>query len=200
MATDAITFVQKENARLKQENDELREELHGLREFVQIINDLNEAAAQITSDKELMPLLRSIHYKALNLLDAPDGSLMLLDDNSNELVFVIVVGALEMELLNYRIPADQGIAGWIVKNQKSLLVRDVRHDMRFSMMVDEQFKFSTQSIAAAPIISDGKVYGLIEALNQPGDNPFSDHDLALLTLVCRAAGEALASIERRNPG
>jgi sigma-B regulation protein RsbU (phosphoserine phosphatase) len=147
-----------------------------------------------------MPLLNDIFIKALKLLNAPDGSLALLDRDKNELVFVLVLGDLSDELTGFRMPADEGIAGWVIENAQPTLVRDVRRDTRFFANVDEQFKFQTQSVLAAPLIGDGHVLGMIEALNQPGDQPFSELDLALLKLICRIAGEELANIERRPVG
>lgn len=199
MVMNPVAIVQRENARLKAENERLQHELQNLREFVQILDDLASRAKQITSDDELLPLLERVFVKALGMLNAPDGSLLLLDDETGELVFVVVKGALAQNLKGYRIPSTEGIAGWVVERAEPTLVRDVRRDARFSNTVDDEFKFRTQSIAAAPLIGDGKVYGLIEALNQPGDVPFSDDDLALLGLLCRFAGEALADIDRREP-
>lgn len=195
MAMNPLAVVQNENARLKTENEQLKRELADLREFVAILNDLNNKPV-VEDDKAIMPMLRDIFTKSLGLLDAPDGSLALLDEDTNELVFLLVKGALADTLTGYRMPADSGIAGWVVKHAKPALVRDVRRDQRFFAEVDEQFKFTTQSIAAAPLIGDGKVIGLIEALNQPGDDPFSEADLALLGLLCRVAGEHLANVER----
>jgi len=39
------------------------------------------------------------------------------------------------------------------------------------------------------------VYGLVELLNKPGDEPFSATDMGILKLFCRAAGDALAKID-----
>jgi GAF domain-containing protein len=199
MAINTTAVVQRENARLKAENQALQDELRDLREFVKVLNELIAASQKITSDAELLPLLKNILSKALNLLNAPDGSLMLCDDATNELVFMIVHGTLSQDLSGYRIPADAGVAGWVVKNAQPALIRDVRRDTRFSHMIDDEFKFKTQSIAAAPLIGDQQVYGVVEVLNKPGDDPFSETDLALLNLLCRMAGEALADIERGHP-
>lgn len=199
MVMNPVAVVQRENARLQAENERLHKELKVLREFVDILNELSERAQSVVSDEALLPLLESTFGKALRLLNAPDGSLLLLDEDTNELVFVLVRGSLASDLKDYRVPASEGIAGWVVENRKAALVRDVRRDARFSDTVDSAFKFRTQSIAAAPLIGDGKVFGLIEALNQPGDDPFSDTDLALLGLLCRFAGEILADIERKQP-
>jgi GAF domain-containing protein len=199
MVMNPVTVIQRENARLQAENEHLKNEVRNLRDFVQTLHEVSLSARKVRSDQELLPLLERIFIKALKLLNAPDGSLMLLDDETNELVFMLIQGSLAGDLKGYRIRADQGIAGWVVQHGEPTLVRDVRRDARFSNSIDEAFKFRTQSIAAAPLIGDGYVYGVIEALNQPGDEPFSDSDLALMGLLCRFAGEALADIERVKP-
>ncbi len=199
MVMNPVAVVQRENARLQAENERLQVELQSLREFVQVLNELAEQAKVATNDEALMPMLETTFAKALRLLNAPDGSLMLLDEDSQELVFILVRGALAADLKGFRVSAREGVAGWVIEHREAALVRDVRRDPRFSEAVDAAFKFRTQSIAAAPLIGDGKVYGLIEALNQPGDEPFSDSDLGLLRLLCRFAGEMLSDVERRQP-
>jgi len=196
MAVNSSSFLRQENARLKQENKELTEELQSLREFVTILTTLSESASRFKDDSELLPFLKDILIKALSLLNAPDGSLAIIDDETGELVFVIVEGALEEQLTNFRIPAGEGIGGWVIERRETALVRDVRRDQRFSHMIDDAFKFRTQSILATPIIGNQKCYGVIEILNQPGDVPFSENDAALLKLLSWAAGEALADMER----
>lgn len=199
MVMNPVAIMQKENARLQAENERLQHEVRSLRDFVHTLHEVSITSRKVRSDQELLPLLERIFFKALKLVNAPDGSLMLMDDETNELVFMVVKGSLAGDLKGYRIPSNKGIAGWVVQHAEPTLVRDVRRDVRFSNSVDEAFKFSTQSIAAAPLIGDGHVYGVIEALNQAGDEPFSDSDLALMGLLCRFAGEALADIERMKP-
>jgi GAF domain-containing protein len=169
-----------------------------LRRFVEVLGDLADIQYQgrEQGDGNVLALLDGILRQALNLLDAPDGSLLLLDRESDELVFAIVHGTLGADLEDYRIPADEGIAGWVVQNAEAALVRDVRTDQRFSRDIDEAFKFQTLSVAAAPLFGDGRVIGVIEALNKPGDIPFSETDMNLLKLLCRFAGEALAPFDR----
>jgi len=199
MDINPSSFLQHENARLKSENEELNEEVHTLRNFVKMLDNLSAIGEQFTSNEELMPFLNDVMLNALKLLNAPDGSLALIDEETDELVFMIVCGALSEDLTGYRMPSDQGIAGWVLNHKQPALVRDVRVDERFSHMIDEEFKFRTLSIAAAPLIGDRKTYGIVEVLNQPGDEPFSETDVALLRLLCRVAGEALADVEKFIP-
>ena len=198
MVTNTMLVLQRENSRLQIENQALAEEADRLREFVNLLDTLSSVEQPIASDEALMPLLRTVFFRSLDLLNAPDGSLMLLDEDANELEFVLVKGMLAERLSEYRIPADEGIAGWVIHNAQPALVRDVRHDTRFSGTIDETFRFRTQSIAAVPLIGNGKTFGVLEALNQPSDNPFSDLDVQLLSLVCHFAGELLMNIET-NP-
>lgn len=197
MVTNTLGILQRENARLQSENHTLEEELSKLRHFVEYLNTLAERA-QNADDSALMPLLRDLFTWALGLVKAPEGSLLLLDEETHELKFVLVQGALAERLQGYRIPANEGIAGWVVKHARPTLVRDVRRDDRFSEAIDDTFKFRTQSIVAAPLIGGGRVLGVLEALNQPVDQPFSDTDVILLNLLCRFAGELLLNIVQQG--
>lgn len=189
-------FMRHENARLKEENEGLKSEVNSLRTFVASLDYLYNATDNFKDDRELFPFLRNMLTNAMKLLNAPDGSLALLDEEKDELEFVIVIGTLADKLTGQRISAKKGIAGWVTQKSRPALVRDVRRDSRFFTGVDEAYSFHTQSIAAAPLVGNRKTYGLIEVLNQPGDKPFSEQDLALLKLMCRVAGEALATIDR----
>lgn len=194
MVTNTSGVLQRENARLTSENQELQRELAQLHSFTEILEQLCEIGDRVTRDEDLLPLLRRAFNQAADLLNAPEGSLLLLDEETNELQFVLVRGSLAERLMNYRIPADEGIAGWVIQNRAAALVRDVRHDNRFSHSIDQAFKFRTQSIIAVPVIGDHKIYGVLEALNQPADEPFSETDLRLLSLICRYLGEILSNI------
>lgn len=189
-------FRAQEIQRLTKENAALHEEIEGLRKFVGSLDNLYNASDNFKDDSKLFSFLRGTLHTAMTILNAPDGSLALLDEDTQELVFVIVVGELSSELTNQRIGLDKGVAGWVVRNAKATLVRDVRRDPRFYSGLDDRFSFHTQSIAAAPLISNRKIFGMVEVLNKPGAEPFSDADMVLLKLFCRATGDVLANIEK----
>lgn len=196
MVTNTLGVLQRENARLQEENHALHHEVRQLRDFVDILAEMASAEEALTADDTLLPALQRMFDRLLDLLHAPEGSLLLLDDEKNELKFVLVRGAIAERLYGYRIPADEGIAGWVIQHGSPALVRDVRRDSRFSTNIDDAFKFRTQSIAAAPLAGGGRILGVLEALNQPVDEPFSEGDVRLLGLACRFAGELLGSAER----
>ncbi len=192
---DTMRFLTSENARLRVENRELHELLSDLREFIMTLLDLAALTDRFGPKDNLLRLLDSILYNTLAALRATDGSIALLDAEKNELVFTVVHGDMRGALTGYRIPADTGVAGWCIKHREACIVNDVHVDSRFSPLVDQIFTFRTESIVAAPLIGGGRVLGVIEALNKQTAERFDDLDQALLELLSRFAGEALARIE-----
>ena len=122
----------------------------------------------------------------------------MLDEDSQELVFVLAHGKVEEELQWKRLPPGEGIAGWVAANRQATIVNDVQVDERFYPAVDQQMNFHTNSILAAPIIGGGRVLGVIEVLNKADGGLFSTGDQTLLSLLCRFAGELLYTIVQEN--
>jgi GAF domain-containing protein len=124
---------------------------------------------------------------ALEAVESENGSILLLDEESDELVFVAVVGVRQEELTDYRIPAGSGIAGWVKTYKKSALVPDVRKDDRWISSVDQSIGFHTRSLMAVPLILEDRVMGVMEVVNSMPEDHFNETDLSLLLLVARLA-------------
>lgn len=191
--------VHDEIAQLESENAALREEILSLRQFIDSMQNLMEAVEQPLPEAELMELLSGVLANALNTIDASDGSLLVLDEDSNELVFVITHGEAASEQIAWqRLPPGEGIAGWVARNRRATIVNDAQADDRFYPAMDRELGFKTHSVLAAPIIGGGRVLGVIEMLNKKDDKLFSVGDQTLLTLMCRFAGELLYTVIQQN--
>ncbi len=185
------SYVKQELARLKDENESLREEVISLRQYMDALQTLMESVDDMDPNAEIMPLLDRILFNAQTLINAQDGSLLVTDEESNELVFVLARGVGSAQLPGRRMPWDKGIAGWVVQNKKSTIVNNASADDRFYAGIDQSIKFETRSILAAPILGGSKVLGVIEVVNKRNGLPFNKTDQTLLTLLCRFAGEVL---------
>lgn len=191
--------VHDEISQLESENSALRQEILSLRQFIDSMQNLMEAVEQPLPEAELMELLSDVLANALTTIDASDGSLLVLDEDSSELVFVITHGEASSEQLAWqRLPPGEGIAGWVAKNRRATIVNDAQADDRFYPAMDKELGFKTQSVLAAPIIGGGRVLGVIEMLNKKDDKLFSVGDQTLLTLMCRFAGELLYTVIQQN--
>ncbi len=190
--------LREDTLRLERENANLRQEILSLRQFIDAMQNLVEAIDGGHSEAELMDLLASVLENALSAIGAKDGSLLVLDDDTGELVFVLTHGEVPQEHLAWRrLPPGTGIAGWVARSRKATVVDDAQSDERFYGEVDRELSFRTQSVLAAPVIAGNQVLGVIEVLNKRDGKLFNDDDVVLLTLLCRFAGELLADFVRR---
>lgn len=187
--------LRQENSRLKEENLSLRDEVLRLRQAIQSLNNLQHSLDLITPESNIHALLNGILTSALDAVNSGDGSLLLVDEDTSELVFVQTYGSSREKLAGYRMPAGEGIAGWVITNHTPRLVSDVRQDPHFSPMVDQTTGFRTASLICVPLMDGERVMGAIEVVNTLSGIPFNESDLDLLMLVSRLAVIALLRAE-----
>uniref|UniRef100_A0A672H9W5 Phosphodiesterase n=1 Tax=Salarias fasciatus TaxID=181472 RepID=A0A672H9W5_SALFA len=109
-------------------------------------------------------------------------SVFLLDRNSHELVAKVFDGGVVSEEENeFRIPADQGIAGHVATTGQILNIKDAYSHPLFYRGVDDSTGFRTRNILCFPIKDENNevigVAELVNKMNGPWFNRF-DEDLA----------------------
>ncbi len=186
-----VRFLQQECAQLKEENRRLSDEVRTLRRHIGALREFQKAVHQFTPEQDILALLDETLEFALALLDASDGSLMLVDEETDELVFVLVHGIRREALPGYRFNRRKGIAGWVAENAKPAIVNNVRADSRFMTDVDERFAFETHSMVAVPLVARGRVLGVIEVINKRTGENFTEEDASLLSILATLAASAL---------
>jgi GAF domain-containing protein len=185
--TNPLRMLQLEVTRLKEENRDLRAELAVLHSSIRALSALQDLIQRLSPTTDVLE-------SVLAVVGASDGSLLLVDDDTKEMVFAVVFGQAKDRLTGYRLPHGQGIAGWVATHREPQIVQDVRHDTRFSPLVDETFDFQTRSLAAMPLLDGERVLGVIEALNKI-DRPFTEVDHDLLRIVAQIAANVLVRAE-----
>ena len=146
--------------------------------------------------EELIPLVIS---KCRELLDAGGVSILLLDEERDELSFPYVSEddpAAAGRLSGLRIPASSGIAGAALRSGQAEKVDDPQSDPRFYSGVDRKTGITTRSLLVAPLLTDDGRLGVIEAVNPRGQEFFTDADLALLEKLALSIGVAVQNARR----
>ncbi|MBI9105732.1 MAG: sensor domain-containing diguanylate cyclase [Spirochaetales bacterium] len=151
----------------------------------------SEIARSIVSCRTVNDTLSEIMRQIGSIFSPLNWSLMLRDSKTGELKFIIVEGRASSHLKGKTIKKGQGIAGWIAENKMSLIIEDVEKDGRFDSSYDEDSGFKTESIIGVPLISRGKVYGVIELINKLEGTRFTPFDLKLLTTITDFAAIAI---------
>src|SRR3990167_8685810 len=144
----------------------------------------SELGKALTSTLDLKEILNIVMEKISEMLQPKNWSLLLVDEEKNDLYFEIVVGEGADKLRDIRLKVGEGIAGWVAREGVSLLVPDVNKDPRFSKKGDESIKFVTKSIVCVPLKSKGKCLGVIELINKMSEGEsFKEEDLLLLNTL-----------------
>jgi len=154
------------------------------------------AAGVVGSEHAHRALLNAIVEVARSIFGARASSILLLDEEEDELVFEAVVGEGEDELLGMRFPAGKGIAGWVLATRTPLVIEDVRQDPRFASDVADSTGYVPSGLMAAPLLHDEEALGVLEVLDRPGDSLFSLQEMELLGLFANQASIAVDLLQR----
>jgi GAF domain-containing protein len=189
--TQFVRFLQQECTRIKDENQVLVEEVSALRRYVRALQEFQATIQGFTPEQDVLALLDETMVYALDLLEAEDGSLMLLDEDADEMVFVLVHGAVRQMLEGFRFDRRLGIAGQVAESGEATVINDVRGVPYFLPEIDERFGFVTQSLVAVPLIARGRALGVLEVLNKRSDDGFTEDDASVLSVLATLAALAL---------
>ncbi|HET9168816.1 MAG TPA: GAF domain-containing protein [Actinospica sp.] len=144
-----------------------------------------------TADPLALELLQSVVDVARAIFGAQAGSVFLLDEDADELVFQAVSGRGEGRLVGRRFPAGRGIAGWVAASGEPMVVDDLAASPSFDRSLAESTEYVPGSLMAAPLVHGNRVLGVLEVLDPVAQARGSLTELELLSLFARQAATAL---------
>jgi sigma-B regulation protein RsbU (phosphoserine phosphatase) len=180
MKSTAMTEIT-ENSRI----GELELRVSNLSKLVDINNIIN-------STLDIRRLLTIIMENIKDIMTAEASALLLFEETTSELVFKVALGgAGDVLTEKYRVSLGQGIAGWVARELKPLIVNDAYGDERFDPNFDKSTGFVTRAIICSPLLFKGKLLGVIQAINPIGRGGFSDDDMSLFRIFSEQAALAV---------
>jgi GAF domain-containing protein len=149
------------------------------------------AAGVVGSEESFRALLAAIVEVARSIFGAKASSILLLDEDTEELVFEAVVGEGEDTLLGTRFPVAKGISGWVLATRTPLVIEDVQQDPRFARDVAENTGYVPSGLMAAPLLHEERALGVLSVLDRPEKSLFSLQEMELLGLFANQASIAV---------
>jgi signal transduction histidine kinase len=149
---------------------------------------ITQVAKDVSSTLKLEECLKILADRIADLLSVERISLMLLDPGTRELVIKMSKGLDESIAKQTRIKLGEGVAGWIAKEGKPLLLTDIDKDHRF-MKKDSGYK--TNSLLSVPLKVKDKVIGVINVNNKVKEGVFKEDDLNVLMAISELAAIAI---------
>jgi GAF domain-containing protein len=154
------------------------------------------AAGVLGSEDQYRALLQSIVNVARAIFKAKASSILLLDEEADELVFEAAADEASETLIGRRFPSSTGIAGFVLVSRQPLVIEDVLTDPRFSRETAESTGFVPKGLMAVPLLHEERVLGVLEVLDRPQDTRFTLAEMELLGLFAGQAAIALDLLQR----
>lgn len=152
---------------------------------------LYEVGRKASSTSKVSRMVNEIVAMTRQTLKASASSVLLIDEEKQELYFEFADGTAGGVLREARMSIQSGIAGWVARSGSPLIVNNVVEDPRFFGSVDKITGFVTRSIMCAPLVARSKIIGVVEVLNKEDESDFDEQDLETLVAVSATAAIAV---------
>lgn len=165
------------------------------------INDPGEKMQRLVETTDIAnlltdPLIESI-TKLLQIsadeLGSAEASVLIRDGDEGDLRFLTAIGEVAEQLLDLKVPAGKGIAGFVLSSGQPMVVSDVGEEQTFYAEVDRSTGYSTQMMLATPLRHKDEVIGVLEYINRHGGPPYQPFTPEEMDRAALCA-EAIASL------
>jgi GAF domain-containing protein len=176
--------IEQKDAQIAALQAQLNEEVASRKRLIDVSTMLN-------STLNLNELLRVIMGATAELVKAESSSLLLVDEETGDLVFQIVTDDPDQAVQYQRVPVGQGFAGWVASHGEPLMTDAPTSDPRHYSGIDQLAGSETRSLLAVPLKFKNQIVGVAEAINKQGDAGFSQGDLDLAMALASQAAIAI---------
>jgi diguanylate cyclase (GGDEF)-like protein len=150
----------------------------------------HEVASALTSSLQLENVLRTIMSQMEDFFGPEQWSLLLLDEDTQELHYALSAGIDEELLKDVRLPLGEGIVGYVAASGDPLVVPDVSVDPDWSAYAAAHSEMNLQSIACLPIRHGDRTLAVLQLHNSKLDL-LPDSSISFLRVLCDYTAIAL---------
>ena len=158
-----------------------------------VMSALAEGAAAINTSLEMPDVWRRILNQTMQALQVETVALALIDGTDSNLIFLAAAGHNSGNIPGRNIPKGEGLAGSVIRDRHGVVVPNVRQDKRYSD-VDRFGGIEMRAVAIAPIQTQGKVIGVVEAIN-PISGAFDPDAMLVMTGLGSLAGTTIQNAQ-----
>ena len=186
-------FLSLKNQKLMSELRRSNQELSAAAKRLRSLLDAGRAMGGISAINNLLDFFVGV---VSDELEVDRVSLMLVDEETQEMWIVASRGLDEIVKRDVRRKVGEGIAGWVAREGKPVLVKDVLSDPRITAHLhstNSSSFISAPIVLTIPIQLQEKVLGVINVTDRRNGKSFDEEDMGFLYSL---AGQAAVAIER----
>jgi diguanylate cyclase (GGDEF)-like protein len=150
----------------------------------------HDVARALTQALELEEILLVIMAKMTGFFSPERWSMLMVDEQAQQLYYPIAAGENSESLKDLRIPMGEGLAGYVALTGTTLIVPDVSIDTQWGSFARAHPELNIQSIACIPITSGDKTLGVIQLFNSKLDM-MSEYSQSFIRMLCDYAAIAI---------
>jgi signal transduction histidine kinase len=151
---------------------------------------LVEIARVLASTLDLDRLLYQIVLAAASLTNSSAASIILYDENKNQLFFQSSTNLDSKVMRGLEVPVENSIAGEIVRTRKPIIVLNTDEEPRHFEGIGKSTDLKIESLVGVPMITKEKIIGVLEVINKK-KGLFSDEDAGVLMALGSQAAVAI---------
>jgi diguanylate cyclase (GGDEF)-like protein len=162
---------------------------------------LFEVSKAVSAGRDLGHLLKLILEKGTEAVRAERGSLMLLNERTEELEIKVVTGLPDADAerqINEGLRTcttfkrGEGVAGQVLATGKPVRVDEADHDSAFSRGTTAAPGTAIRTMLCVPLLVEQECIGVLNFTNRKDNLPFADEDEAVLMALANQAAQAIA--------
>lgn len=151
---------------------------------------LFDISVQLSAMHDPDALLQFIIETAADVLDCEATSVLLYNEDAEQLRFAAATGSDPEELAQVPVPLSGSLAGTIFTQNRPLVVGEVPADARHFEPAADHVAFDTRSLVGVPLRLEGEPVGVLEGLNKTSGS-FTDEDVRTLSILAAQAAVAI---------
>jgi len=158
-----------------------------------VMTALADGAAAINASLEMSDVWRRILNQTMQALQVETVALALLDSDTGDLIFRAAAGRNSEFITGRRISDGQGLAGTVVREGSGMVIPSVRQESTYGE-ADKIEGIDVRALAIAPIQFQGRVIGVLEAIN-PISGRFDPDAMVVMAGLGSLAGTTIQNAE-----
>jgi two-component system NtrC family sensor kinase len=161
-----------------------RRDTRSLKQRLSNLEALQQVGQRIISQLDMDVVLSSIVDAAVELTGAEEGSLLLLDEGSDELYMRAARNFGEDFVRTFRLPVEDTLPGQVLRSGQPLII-DASSPQKIKT------EYLVHNLIYVPIRLQGRAIGVLGVDNRQSGKPFNEYHLALVTSLADYAAIAI---------
>ena len=158
-----------------------------------IMTALADGAAAFSASLEVREVWQRVLNQTMQAMQVETVTIGLIEGPEQSLVFRAAAGQNAGNIIERRIPGGKGLAGQVAREGRGVVIHNAKEDKRFTD-ADRFTGIEAKAIAIAPIQSQGKIIGVLEAIN-PIAPAFDPDALTVMTGIGGLAGTTIRNAQ-----